>query len=108
MSDTKNVELSVDLALVSAICDGTNVKVNINNQYEDVECACYLYYKNKVISKSGYRKNRYHQFDVEHCYDLKCKVFFRSKTNPEVKITKFYDVIVNKPIKDAISILLPF
>ena len=103
MSDTKNVELSVDLALVSAICDGTNVKVNINNQYEDVECACYLYYKNKVISKSGYRKNRHHQFDVEHCQDLKCKVFFRSKTNPEVKITKFYDVIVNKPIKDAIS-----
>lgn len=103
MSDTKNVELSVDLALVNAICDGTNVKVNINNQYEDVECACYLYYKNKVISKSGYRKNRHHQFDVEHCQDLKCKVFFRSKTNPEVKITKFYDVIVNKPIKDTIS-----
>lgn len=99
MSDTNHVQLSMDSAIVNARCNGSKVTVGIINHYDDIECACYLYSKNKVISKSGYRKNNDHKFSVSNCNELKCKVFFRSKKNPEIKQTKFYNVLNDKPKK---------
>ena len=93
MTDINYMQLCVDKAAVSAKCSGNQVTVDIINHYGDIECACYLYSNNKVISKSGYKSNHYHQFTVSECTDLKCKVFFRSKDDPKIKQTKFYDVV---------------
>ena len=43
------IEIS-NSAIVDISYDGFLIKVNISINFEDVECACYLYLNNKIFS----------------------------------------------------------
>lgn len=90
------IEIS-NSAIVDISYDGFRVKINISADFEKVECACYLYTKKTVISKSGYKNHRHVFYIDDNSYeDLKVKVFFRYKNNPVIKKTKIFPVSVAK------------
>lgn len=100
----KIIEIS-NLAIVDASYGGIEVEVNISTNFDDVECACYLYSKKTVISKSGYKNNNRHIFYPKEGEDnnLRVKVFFRYKQDPIIKTSVFSPVSVKKYLRYNLS-----
>lgn len=92
-------------AKVEAIYDGFEVAVNISTDSDDIECACYLYSKKTIVFKSGYKNNSRHIFypKKNENRNLRIKVFFRSKVDPDVKKSKFFSVIVKQSLRYEFS-----
>lgn len=100
----KIIEVS-NSAIVDARYDGFEIEVNITSDFNEVECACYLYSKKTVISKSGYKNNSKHIFYPTKGEDrnLRVKVFFRYKNDPDIKKTKFFPVTVKHDLRYEFS-----
>lgn len=98
------IEVS-NLAIVDARYDGFEIEVNISTGFDDIECACYLYSKKMVVSKSSYKNNNRHIFYAKKGEDsnLRVKVFFRYKHNHDVKKTKFFPVTVERNLRYEFS-----
>lgn len=91
----------IQSAKVEATYDGFRIKVNISTDFEQVECASYLYSKNTILFKSGYKNGNKHVFYIDENENdyLKVKVFFRYKYDYAIKVSKYYSVsIKNKKI----------
>lgn len=102
MSELSKLELCMDSAVVEAVHDGFQVKVNAITGFDDIETACYLYEGKEVVSKSGYRDNS-HVFTINSKDSIRCKVFFRSKSDNSIKKSKFYPVISDNSFKYRFS-----
>lgn len=102
MSELSRLQLCIDSAVVEAIHDGFQVKVDAITGFDDIETACYLYDGKEVVSKSGYRNN-IHVFTINCKDSISCKIFFRSKSNNSVKKSKFYPVTFYKSFKYRFS-----
>lgn len=98
------IEIS-ELATVNAIYDGFKIDVDIFVDSKDVECACYLYSKNTVISKSGYKNDRKHTFHVEENQNdyLKVKVFFKNKNDNTIKKSKIFPLSIRRNLRYKLS-----
>ncbi len=102
MSELSKLESFINSAVVEAVYDGFQVKVNAITGFNDIETACYLYDDKKVVSKSGYKNNN-HVFTINSTESIRCKVFFRSKNDNSIKKSKFYPVVFNNSFRYQFS-----
>ncbi|WP_367104940.1 heparinase II/III-family protein [uncultured Psychrobacter sp.] len=103
--DLDDLTLISESAKVETNYDGFRVKVSISIDFEQVECACYLYLDNKVFSKSGYRNNRKHVFYFKGSKENNASitVFFRDKKNSEIKKKKSFPITIENDFMYGLS-----
>lgn len=99
--DLDDITLISESAKVEATYDGFRVKVDISTDFEQVECACYLYTNDQVIYKTKYKQSNKHIFYIQgkDAINLKVKVFFRYIEDHKMKKSKYFSVLVKKDLK---------
>lgn len=92
-------------AIVDINYDGFQIEVNILSDFSEVECACYLYLNNKVIFKSGYKRNERHVFPtiLSEGVAIKIKVFSRYKYDHNIKTSRFLPVSIKDNLRYKLS-----
>ncbi|CAN6959370.1 heparinase II/III family protein [Psychrobacter okhotskensis] len=89
----KSIHSIVDLAEVTSNYDGFRVFVKVITDFSIVECACYFYSSDKIIHKSGYKKDEHiYIINREEAKKLKVKIFFRYIKEPLIKKSKIFRV----------------
>lgn len=94
------IEVS-DSATIDACYNGFMVDVKIQIDKDEVECSCYLYSNDKIVSKSGYKYEDRHVFYIKNQQynNLRIKIFFRYKNKPSVKVSKIFKVSNSESVR---------